>query len=55
MIVHAVVFGDNQKELVGDQSLFTDQREAMEVCDQWNANGSAFATRSATVVPLTVQ
>ena len=55
MIVYAVVFVNNPKELAGDPNLFTDQGEAEKARDQWNADVGACETRSAEVVSMTVQ
>jgi len=55
MHIFAVVFADNQRELVSAESLFADEGKANQARDGWNKDIGACETRLATVVPWTVE
>ena len=55
MEIHAVVFENNQRELINSNSLFTDKTMAEKVRDDWNADVPACETRGAVVVPWFVK
>jgi hypothetical protein len=53
--VFAVMFQDNQKELVGQGYLFFAAADAECASDDWNRDYPVFTTRPATVVPMEVK
>jgi len=56
MEIYAVVIdSDPARELVNDDSLFTDKGAAQQACDDWNADIGVCETRLAIVVPFTVR
>ena len=55
MIIYAVVFDDNRKELTGrDDGLSVDETVANKARDNWNSDVGGSETRLAAVVPMVV-